>query len=1154
VLAAMAVVMLIGLPAARAQLKRDKEKIKVRGKHKVRSRAAVKRRTAAKKIRAEEFMIAKIKRKVTRIIQRQMGILKRRLKYTPEDDSKYPEYLFRLATLRNEMQNDQWMKGMALDEKIFRAEERGNKGAANRYRRKKKAFMKAHKLWLKSALMTFRKITVKFPKYSRMDEVYFHISNTAKKLVEREKDPNRKKGWQQVMLTYFKKLLQQFPKSKYVPDALLAYAEHSFNTRQFGAALQLYKRITQYKRSPVRPYAIYKIGWVYLNLKQYHKAMGQFLKVLRLKGTKLNLVNEARKDIVRTFAHVGKVDAALNFFRRPVIGGPKNVKWMMVMLGDVYYGQGKNDEAIAIYTETLRQWPRDKDRCKWGLSLVDAAINIGNKDRQVKAIRTLGKISKSVTKQFGKKNPITKECRASSANIMKMLATQWHSEAQKTKNFQTLDKAQYLYETYIKSFPDSPDVYIMTYYYADLLFMLGEMLPDKANWPKTAEAFNAVVKMKKPKKMSRKEYVKRRNSAALAAVNCWMKHFNVSAKKLTDKPKELKKKKKKCIKRKRRKCVKWKRPEIAKKPIPADRQKMIEAFNTYTKFVPKSEWLVKIKYNKALIYYNYNHFEKALPLFMDIATKHQEDEEPARYAALRVIAILKMKKRFGKMKRYIDEFIKSEKLMADMMFKSKMQEYKRNAMWEEAEKLKAAKKYKQAGELFEEIARTYPQDDRLDDIYWNAGICYEAARLIGRAVMMRKLLRAKRPKSDLAPKALYFIGGNYHALAFYEEAAQHYEQFAKENKKDKDAPRALKYAILFRWGTGNINKMMRDVEDFIKAYHNNRKHRDEAAEVHFWVHRIHEDREGKEAETKLISHLNQYLSRWARHGGLDRRVQALAKLGKIYWERSCKREMVDGMCVKITYKRRKRRKKLAHKKKRVRYLPRERRMARAAKKKFQKVVRLWGPKGPGARMAGKTPAEKKARTQAALYWVAMSRFMLIDMQFEDYMKLDLPRKLNFNPRYPRKMKRAQKKFAAWAENKAKGLSRLRKRYEQVIVLKQAHWAIAATARIGMLFHNFARQLFDAPIPSHLRTDMEKNAYRDELQKYADPLLMKAKQGYFLCLKTAKQYNWFNEWSRLCEKEINDLEPEKFPLTMELRAQPGYVSTALSPGAVVTKVD
>lgn len=1152
---ATATVFCFGLPYARAQLKRKREKIEVKGKHKVRSRKAVERSTEAKNIRAEEFMIAKIKARVTSIIQKQMKLLERRLKYTPEDDPKAPEYMFRLASLRNEMQNDQWMKGMAQNEAIFKAEEAGNKAKAARYKKLKERYFKAHQAWLRSALMLFREITEKHPKYGRMDEVYFHISNTSKKLVEREKDPKRKEGWTKVMLTYFRKLLQQFPKSKYVPDALLAYAEHSYNTRQFDAALKLYERITTYKNSPVRPYAIYKIGWVYLNIRQYTKAMNQFLKVLKLRGTKLNLVNEARRDIVRTYTHVGKVEAARGFFRK--VAGPKNVKWMMVMLGDVYYAQGKNEEAIAIYDECLNQWPRDKDRCKWTLSMVDAAINVGNKDGQVKAVRRLGKVWRSVAEQFGPKKPVTTECKANSANIMKMLATQWHNESQKTKNFETLDKAQYLYETFIKSFPGSPDLYIMRYYYADLLFMLGETLPDKANWPKTAEAFNDVVQTKKPPKMPQKEYIERRNSAALAMVNSWMQHFNVTAEKLTSKPKELDKQKKKCVKRRRRKCLKWEKPELAKLPIPADRQKMLEAFRTYTKFVPKSDWLVKIKYNEALVYYNYNHFDKALPLFMDIATKHQDDEEPARFAALRVVAILKRDNEFGKLKKYIDIFIESEKLMADMAFKLKMQEYKRNAMWEEAEKLRVAKKFKDCGEAFEQIAITYPQDERIDDIYWNAGICYESARLIGAAVRMRRMLRKRKPDSKLASKALYFIGGNYHALAFYEDAAQNYERFyqeaAKKNKSLDDASTALKFAILFRWGTGNISKMMDNVRDFIKTFNSKGKFKSEVAEVHFWVHRVYEDEDTKDSETKLVSHLSQYLSRYRKQGGLDRQIEATAKLGKIYWKRSCKVDMVDGMCVKIRYERRRRRKKLARKQKRVIYLSRERRMKKSAMSRFRSVLKLWGKKGPGARMAGKTPAEKKARAAAALYWVAMAKFSLVDVEFEEYMKLDLPRKLNFNPRYPRKMKAAQKKFASWAENKAKSLEKLRERYSQVILLKQAHWAIAATARIGMLFHNFARQLYDAPVPSHLSTDMEKNAYRDELQKYADPLQARAMNGYVLCLNTAKRYNWFNEWSRLCEKEINELAPEKFPLTMELRAQPGYVSTALTSGAVVTKV-
>jgi hypothetical protein len=450
----------------------------------------------------------------------------------------------------------------------------------------------------------------------------------------------------------------------------------------------------------------------------------------------------------------------------------------------------------------------------------------------------------------------------------------------------------------------------------------------------------------------------------------------------------------------------------------------------------------------------------------------------------------------------------------------------------------------------------YPQDIRLGDLYWNAGACYESAKLIGMAVRMRKILRRKVPKHKMASRALYFIGGNYHALAFYDEASRHYEDFALNYSSKKEAPQALKWAILFRWGTGNIRKMFSNVKKFIETYtRKGRKYKPQVAEVHFWVHKVHEDNKD---EHRLISHLSQYLRRYKKPGGVDREVEALAKLGALYWKRSCKRSMVDGMCIRITYQRRKRRKKLARKKKKVRYMERSSRGVRAARNKFKAVLSAWrrvsGPKGPRmARLPGKTPEEKKRRAVAALYWVGMAKFMLADIQFEAYMKLDLPRKLNFNPRYPSKMKRSQKKFSAWAKKKAIGLGKLRKLYEGVMKLKQAHWAIAAVARIGMLFHNFARQLYDAPIPPHLKSDEEKDAYRDELQKYADPLELKAKIGYSLCLRTAKKYNWFNEWSRLCEKELNDLDATRFPLTMELRAQPGYVSTATTAGAVVAKV-
>ena len=52
--------------------------------------------------------------------------------------------------------------------------------------------------------------------------------------------------------------------------------------------------------------------------------------------------------------------------------------------------------------------------------------------------------------------------------------------------------------------------------------------------------------------------------------------------------------------------------------IPEYQKKMIGAFDTYIKYVPDAPELVTIKYRKARIYYEYNHFDEAAKLFEDI--------------------------------------------------------------------------------------------------------------------------------------------------------------------------------------------------------------------------------------------------------------------------------------------------------------------------------------------------------------------------------------------------------------------------------------------------------------------------------------------------------------------------------------------------------
>ena len=59
---------------------------------------------------------------------------------------------------------------------------------------------------------------------------------------------------------------------------------------------------------------------------------------------------------------------------------------------------------------------------------------------------------------------------------------------------------------------------------------------------------------------------------------------------------------------------------------------MLNAYQRYVCFVPNSEDLATIKYRRARIYYETNHFEEASVLFKDIAFNHT-DSELAVYAA-----------------------------------------------------------------------------------------------------------------------------------------------------------------------------------------------------------------------------------------------------------------------------------------------------------------------------------------------------------------------------------------------------------------------------------------------------------------------------------------------------------------------------------------
>jgi tetratricopeptide (TPR) repeat protein len=944
-----------------------------------------------------------------------------------------------------------------------------------------------------------------------------------------------------------------------------------------------------YPESRVYGYARYKEGWVYYNMGDFKQSLATFVDVIKLsqragKGSRKNalaLEKEAKKDSVRAYARIGTPDKAWAFFKN--IGGDYAMT-MLESLGELYNGQGQFQDSIKVYRQLIALEPKSPKVCNWQTEVMHNTLSYtGSKAHpdNVKELQRLADVYEGykVNKTF--KQSDLDECKDNTANTLRELATVWHKEAQKTNDMGTYDLAQYLYKEYINKFPKEKDIYIMTFYYGELLFKLGSMGENKQPYCDAAPIYSKVVHLDPSPKA---KYLK---EAAYAAVISWKNCLAVedSAEEARAATEQKKKEKAAAKGKKPKEGEAEATPEevYVKKEIPDRQKKMIDAFDEYIKYVPESNELCTIKYRKARIYFDYNHIEEATPLYKDVVDSCKTSEL-AVYSANLYIDCLVIKKDYKGIQDNVEAFLTRPELTKDQGFVNRLKAIKVQLAGKVLEQLQRDKKYVEAARMGIKMAEENPQDPKLDVLYYDAGVNFEKAKLIGAAIQSREALIKLKPDSPLAKKAVYLVGRNYQDIAAFELAATKYEDFAAKypgelSKKpgEPDAALALNTASFFRRGLGENEKSFDDVKLFTKNYGGRHEFIDQAAGVNFYEYQIYEQKHDNDG---LVRHLTQYLKEWGTKGGVDRQIIAHAKLAEIAWKASCPAPGggVNGACIELIRERaggkarveakaaskkggKKSKKKGSDLPKQCgpatksRVIVHERTPARSkeALTHFAEVMKLWKAGAATKNVPGKDENERGARINDMTYYAAEARMVEADQQYEKFLKVNIPDKLDFTPPQPdmspakakaqkAKVEASTKAFKTYFENKTKLLGDTQKMYQSVILFKNAHWAIASAARIGQLFQDFSGQLYTAPVPKAppgIDEAFFHDAYCDTLVDKAEPVESHAIEGLSACLGKSTELSWFNEWSTLCEAELNQIKPNEYPLAAEIRAQPGY---------------
>ena len=1164
---------------------------------------------------ADDF--ARRKKAVAReIADEQIMMMKALLEESGTSSPEYPEYLFRLADLFLDKKSYFENQAGALYEKIYDAKEKGKKAEAKQLTQRQKKFENNAKKASADAVKVYSALVNKaaFSKYKRMDEaLYFYAFELGQ--LERESE----------MQEAYIRLIREYPQSKYIPNAYLSFADFYYGKNQISEALQLYQKIVDgYRDSPVYAYALYKMGWCYLNPvgtgePEYEKSLDKFVATVKATlegraGSEANakqLRRDARRDLVKAYVHAAKPSKAWDFFQK-VGNGPKKEenmsRKMMELLAAAYFGEGMYIESTATYKRLQEGYEGDAMECTWQAAIVVNALATDDKGIQWKETEQLGKYWNAYKDSKKFKKTTKKKCRDEARDTMIQMATVWHDEAEKTRRPDTYALSENAYRAFMDFFPKDKDAYEMNYYYAELLWAQAV---NKYNSKDRKEQEEGLAKFRMAheefvKVLERKPDGKYTSDAAYAQMLAMKNHLEYdetggrgrACKMQTDGTciyREKKKKKKKVNKDTKTDTA----MEFPETPYTDQEEQMLGSYDIYQKYVKKKEdkELPKIQYHRAKIMMSHNKFADAKPIVIELVNKF-DGTIYAAWAGAMLIDMLTIA--WSDQKNTPEQTIEAsnelEKWAIDIqekkLWKHKESESVRTAVptllagirWKKAEAYQEIGRqgdregFVKCGQEYADIYNDYEEHDRADTLLFNAARCFEAAYLVGNAVKARNALLKTFPDSQHYQQTLRELGENYQAIAFYSNAADRFEQYAAKYKKDEYAATALQNAYLFRLGLGDEDKAEENLGLYEGLY--KRKDPKTAAKIFWSKHEL------LDSDDKKMSHAKAYIKTYGNKGGVDRRVVAEAAIGQILWRRSCEKELLYDSCLTVKRKKatsgeetRKKAARLRKKGKKGKKKPdipkycgsatqgiitvhkRDSKLAADAQSRFNTAIKLSGKKP-------KIPDNENDRIEAYKNALGMSMVYKADQKYEEYLRVNIPEDLDFYteewkkgsgiPQWERqykkqeeKKKESEKRFKEFYTQKTTLGGELIEAYANVKSTASPFWVLAAAARTAVLSQNFADQLYRAQVPKSMKTEEMYFAYCDALAIQAEGPEKKAVEAFTYCLQKSTEFQFFNEFSRMCEEELQQRNPEDYPATNEMFGTSIYTDSRLDVVGVQT---
>jgi len=652
----------------------------------------------------------------------------------------------------------------------------------------------------------------------------------------------------------FEKILREFPRSRFVPDAHMAKAEAIFNGHyDYQGALVEYEKVLGF-RAQIDPalygLALFKSAWCYWRLGNNDEAAKRFVGVFEATDAGRKNVNaaekkqldelqeEALKYVVEVFTEDEKNTAQDLYAFLTKIGGERFSGRIVRKLAEQYYDQAHYEKGIEAYELLLKLEPTSRDAGRWILE-VAAGYNAVEDWVRLKLVfdRAISQYTTGGTWSRTQGDPAT--VAATGAAIEKALrqdATSLHAKAQKDKTSRAeFEGAVALYDVYLSKFGSEPKAYELQFYVGEIDFFRLERNLDAAT--------HYLAAAKGIPKEATPEMAAMRHDALYNALVALSREMDVKRDK--------------------------------KGETEADK-KYADALDLYAQFYPNDPQLPAMFYRQGQYYFVNANYDSAVKIWGMLVEKFPNSEQ-SRDAGDSILESLNRAKNYENIETWARR-LKAFPKFAGAKEQERLDALIVQAVFKQGEQKASAGDHTAAAAAYLRAAKEFSKDPRAAQACVNAE---QEAKLAGDAKTLQEAAQLAmgpayrdRPES---PGGAWIATTTLQAMGLFSEAADLAEQMTSLG--DREHPNYAKYehekdaaynAVVLREATGEHDKAVLDGNKFLATYGSSA----EADEVVFQMGRAHQNAGRAKDAAELYK---RYIT---RAKNLDHRAQGLVLLAQ----------------------------------------------------------------------------------------------------------------------------------------------------------------------------------------------------------------------------------------------------------------------------------